>query len=69
MRNFTEEQNMFRESYRRFLEKEVVPHMERFREQGIVDREIFQKAGEQGMLSGRMRNMAEWEITTFAIHR
>ena len=50
MRNFTEEQNMFRESYRRFLEKEVVPHMERFREQGIVDREIFQKAGEQGML-------------------
>ena len=50
MRNFTEEQNMFRESYRRFLEAEVVPHMERFREQGIVDREIFQKAGEQGML-------------------
>ena len=50
MRNFTEEQNMFRESYRRFLEKEVVPHMERFREQGIVDREIFQKAGEKGML-------------------
>ena len=50
MRNFTEEQNMFRESYRRFLEAEVAPHMERFREQGIVDREIFQKAGEQGML-------------------
>jgi acyl-CoA dehydrogenase len=50
MRNFTEEQNMFRESYRRFLEAEVVPHMERFREQGIVDREIYQKAGEQGML-------------------
>ncbi len=50
MRNFTEEQNMFRDSYRRFLEAEVVPHMERFREQGIVDREIFQKAGEQGML-------------------
>jgi len=50
MRNFTEEQNMFRGSYRRFLEAEVVPHMPRFREQGIVDREIFQKAGEQGML-------------------
>jgi len=39
MRNFTEEQNMFRDSYRRFLEAEVVPHMARFREQGIVDRE------------------------------
>jgi len=50
MRNFTEEQNMFRDSYRRFLETEVTPHMSRFRDQGIVDREIFQKAGEQGML-------------------
>jgi len=50
MRNFTEEQNMFRDSYRRFLNEEVVPHMPRFREQGIVDREIFQKAGEQSLL-------------------
>ena len=50
MRNFTEEQNMFRDSYRRFLEAEVVPHMARFREQGIVDREIFKKAGDQGLL-------------------
>ena len=31
-RQFTEEQVMFREAYRRFLAK-VVPHMERFREQ------------------------------------
>lgn len=50
MRTFTEEQNMFRDAYRKFLETEVAPHMERFREQGIVDREIFQKAGEQGFL-------------------
>lgn len=50
MRKFTEEQHMFRDAYRKFLEVEVVPHMERFREQGIVDREIFRKAGEQGML-------------------
>ncbi len=50
MRNFTEEQHMFRESYRRFLAKEVVPNMEQYREQGIVDREVFQKAGEQGLL-------------------
>jgi acyl-CoA dehydrogenase len=49
-RHFTEEQTMFREAYRRFLAEEVVPHMERFREQGIVDREIFKKAGEQGFL-------------------
>ncbi|MGH1373362.1 MAG: acyl-CoA dehydrogenase family protein [Cellvibrionaceae bacterium] len=50
MRNFTEDQNMFRDAYRKFLEQEVAPHMEEFREKGIVDREIFKKAGEQGFL-------------------
>ncbi len=50
MRDFTEEQNMFREAFRKFLEQEVAPHMSRFREQGIVDRKIFKKAGEQGFL-------------------
>lgn len=49
-RDFTEEQQMFREAYRRFLAAEIVPHMERWREQGIVDREAFRKAGEQGFL-------------------
>ena len=41
---------MFRDAYRRFLAEEVVPHMERFREQGVVDREVFKKAGERGFL-------------------
>ena len=50
MRNFTEEQQMFRDAYRKFLESEVQPHMPRFREAGIVDREIFKKAGDQGFL-------------------
>lgn len=49
-RLFTEEQNLFRDAYRRFLAEEVVPHMERFRDQGIVDREIFRKAGDHGFL-------------------
>lgn len=49
-RDFTEEQQMFRAAYRQFLAAEVVPHMERWREAGIVDREIFRKAGEQGFL-------------------
>ena len=40
-RQFTEEQVMFRQAYRRFLGEELVPHMERFREQGVVDRDIF----------------------------
>lgn len=49
-RDFTEEQNMFRDAYRKFLATEIVPHMEAWREAGIVDREAFCKAGEQGFL-------------------
>tara|TARA_Y100001951_G_scaffold14266_2_gene9510 strand:- start:35721 stop:37007 length:1287 start_codon:yes stop_codon:yes gene_type:complete len=49
-RNFTEEQQMFRAAYRKFLEKEIAPNVERWREQGIVDREAYTKAGEQGFL-------------------
>lgn len=50
MRDFTEEQVLFRAAFRKFLEKEIVPNMQRWREQGIVDREAFKKAGEQGFL-------------------
>lgn len=49
-RNFTEEQVMFRTAYRKFLEQEIAPHIEDWREQGIVDREAFQRAGKQGFL-------------------
>ncbi|TXS90198.1 acyl-CoA dehydrogenase [Parahaliea maris] len=49
-RDFTEEQQMFRDAYRKFLAAEIVPHMERWREAGIVDREAFLKAGQQGFL-------------------
>ncbi len=49
-RDFTEEQQMFREAYRKFLHQEIVPKMETWREQGIVDREAFLKAGEDGFL-------------------
>ena len=49
-RDFTEEQVMFRDSYRQFLAAEIVPHMEGWREAGIVDRSAFRKAGEAGFL-------------------
>jgi acyl-CoA dehydrogenase len=49
-RDFTDEQTMFRDAYRRFLAAEIVPHMEAWREAGIVDRAAFRKAGEQGFL-------------------
>jgi len=50
MRQFTEEQVMFRESYRRFVEAEIQPNMGEWRKAGIVDRSAFRKAGEQGFL-------------------
>jgi acyl-CoA dehydrogenase len=50
MRSFTQDQIMFREAYRRFLAAEIAPHMEAWREAGIVDRSAFRKAGEQGFL-------------------
>jgi alkylation response protein AidB-like acyl-CoA dehydrogenase len=49
-RKFTEEQTMFRDAYRKFLAAEIVPHMEGWREAGIVHRDAFHKAGEQGFL-------------------
>ena len=49
-REFTEEQQMFRDAYRKFLAVEIVPQMECWREAGIVDRAAFRRAGEQGFL-------------------
>lgn len=50
MRNFTEEQEMFRDAFRKFLEAEIAPNVKKWQDQGIVDREAFEKAGEQGFL-------------------
>lgn len=50
MRNFTEDQIMFRDAYRKFLASEIAPHMEEWREAGIVDRKAFKKAGDLGFL-------------------
>lgn len=50
MRNFTEDQIMFRDAYRKFLASEITPHMEDWREAGIVDRSAFKKAGDLGFL-------------------
>jgi acyl-CoA dehydrogenase len=47
---FDTEHELFRESARRFFEKEIAPHAERWREQGYVDREAYLKAGAQGYL-------------------
>lgn len=47
---FEHDHDIFRDSYRRFVQKEIAPHAERWREQGYVDREAFRNSGEQGFL-------------------
>ncbi|MEL6868558.1 MAG: acyl-CoA dehydrogenase family protein [Pseudomonadota bacterium] len=47
---FEEEHEMFRDAVRAFMINEIGPHAEQWREDGIVDREAFRKAGEQGLL-------------------
>jgi alkylation response protein AidB-like acyl-CoA dehydrogenase len=45
---FEEEHEIFRDSVVKFLRAEVTPRLERWLEDGIIDRELFRKAGEQG---------------------
>ena len=45
---FTEEHEAFRQSFKDFLQKEVVPHVDKWEEDGFVDKEVFKKFGEMG---------------------
>lgn len=47
---YTDEHRIFRESFRRFLEKEILPHVEKWEEEGIVPRWAWKKLGENGFL-------------------
>ena len=45
---FTEEHEMFRAGLRDFLQKEVVPHLNKWEETGTIERFIWEKFGEMG---------------------
>jgi len=47
---YTEDHRIFREALKKFLEKEVIPHVEEWEEAGIVPKSIWKKMGEQGFL-------------------
>ncbi len=47
---FTEEHHLYRDSFKHFLQKEVVPYYEQWEKDGIVSREMWLKAGQQGFL-------------------
>jgi alkylation response protein AidB-like acyl-CoA dehydrogenase len=48
---FEPEHADYRESVRRFIAEEIVPHHERWEREGIVDRELFATAARSGMLA------------------
>ncbi|MEZ5142013.1 MAG: acyl-CoA dehydrogenase family protein [Acidimicrobiales bacterium] len=48
---FDEEHELFRASWRQFVDKEIVPHHEQWGRAGIVPRELFAAAGEHGFLA------------------
>jgi acyl-CoA dehydrogenase len=51
---FSPEHDTFRDSVRRFMQEEVVPHDERWQEQGYADKDVWRKAGANGFLCPTM---------------
>jgi alkylation response protein AidB-like acyl-CoA dehydrogenase len=47
---FEDEHNWFRESVAAFVDRELMPQRQRFREQRFIDRDTWLKAGEAGSL-------------------
>ena len=47
---FTDEQNFFRKTASKFLEKEVLPYHEKWEKEGFVPKDLWLKAGDIGML-------------------
>ncbi len=45
---FTEEHNLFREGLQDFLHKEVAPHIDKWEEEGRIDKSIWKKFGKMG---------------------
>lgn len=47
---FNQEHHIFRDSFRKFLEREVIPFIEQWEQDGIVPRDVWRKMGENGYL-------------------
>ncbi len=55
MNFFTEEHIAFRASFRSFLQKEVVPHIDKWESEGTIERFIWEKFGEMGYFGLRTK--------------
>jgi alkylation response protein AidB-like acyl-CoA dehydrogenase len=54
---FESDHDLFRTSVREFVEREMTPNVPRWEEEGIVDKEVFRKAGRAGMLGMAVSEM------------
>jgi alkylation response protein AidB-like acyl-CoA dehydrogenase len=52
--HYTPEHEIFRESVRRFLARECIPHRKAWQEACKVSREVWTKAGETGLLCPKL---------------
>jgi acyl-CoA dehydrogenase len=57
---FTDFHEIFRNSAKRFIADEITPHHGDWEAEGIVPRDVWQKAGEAGFLC--RRNMVAWAV-------
>lgn len=48
--HYDDDHEAFRSSFRMFLEREIVPNRARYRSEGMIDREVYLRAGGQGFL-------------------
>jgi len=47
---YSDEHRAFRDTVRRFYEREIVPHREQWERDGVISREAWRRAGETGLL-------------------
>lgn len=47
---YTDTHDLFRQSFRSFLENELLPNFERYEAEGIMDRSVYTEAGKHGFL-------------------
>jgi alkylation response protein AidB-like acyl-CoA dehydrogenase len=69
---FSQAHEIFRASVRRFIEREMVPHHRQWERNGLVPRELWRHAGEQGLLCANIPEAygglgAEWQANIVVI--
>ena len=62
---FTEEHELFRQSVRAFMQKEVVPHLDQWEEDKKMPRSIWEKMGKMGYLGIGLPEKIWWTRSRF----